>query len=48
MTADRPMASEQLRGGLEESLVVLGHGFLSHPENEALRAELRSGELSTT
>lgn len=48
MTADHPMASEQLRGGLEEALVIFGHGFLSHPENGALRAKLRSGALSTT
>lgn len=39
-------ALEQLRRGVEEAITVLGRGFLAHPENKALRARLRAGELS--
>jgi hypothetical protein len=35
-----------LRAGVETALRSLGRGFLAHPENEALRARLRSGDLS--
>ena len=38
-------AREHLRGGVEEALVALGHGFLAHPENQTLRAKLQAGEL---
>jgi hypothetical protein len=40
-------AREHLRRGVEEALVALGGGFLSHPENQTLRADLQSGALST-
>ncbi len=40
-------AREQLRGGVEASLLALGQGFLSRPENEALRSALARGELSS-
>jgi hypothetical protein len=40
-------AREHLRSGVEEALVVLGHGFLAYPENQALRAALHDGTLST-
>ncbi|MFB1484098.1 Eco57I restriction-modification methylase domain-containing protein [Corallococcus sp. RDP092CA] len=38
-------AREHLRRGVEEALVALGQGFLSHAENVALRAELQNGTL---
>jgi hypothetical protein len=38
-------AREQLRRGVEDALAALGHGFISHPDNAALRAALQSGEL---
>lgn len=38
-------AREHLRRGVEEALVALGQGFLSHPENVSLRAELQNGTL---
>lgn len=38
-------AREHLRRGVEEALVALGQGFLSHPENHALRADLQGGAL---
>jgi hypothetical protein len=41
-------AREHLRRGVEEALVALGQGFLSHPENGALRVELQSGTLPVT
>ena len=37
---------ENLRRGVAEALRSLGNGFLEHPDNEPLRAALRSGELS--
>ena len=40
-------AREHLRGGVEQALIALGQGFLSHPDNQALRAGLQSGVLST-
>ncbi len=40
-------AREDLRSGVEEALLALGNGFLSHPENPSLRASLQSGALST-
>ncbi|MCU0690474.1 MAG: N-6 DNA methylase, partial [Polyangiaceae bacterium] len=39
-------AREQLRQGVEEALLVLGNGFLRHPDNKALRAKLEDGGLS--
>lgn len=42
-------ASEQLardlRSGVEEALLTLGNGFLSHPDNGALRSALQDGSL---
>ena len=39
-------ARETLRQGVEDALVFLGQGFLSHPENKALRAALHTGVLT--
>ena len=39
-------ARDALRLGVEEALRALGQGFLSHPENSALRAALASGDLT--
>jgi hypothetical protein len=36
-----------LRGGVEDALLALGQGFLAHADNQALRAALQSGALST-
>jgi hypothetical protein len=41
-------AREHLRGGVEDALVALGQGFLTHPDNTALRAALQNGSLSIT
>lgn len=41
-------AREHLRRGVEDALVALGQGFLSHAENQALRADLQSGALPVT
>lgn len=38
-------AREHLRRGVEDALVALGQGFLSHAENAGLRAELQNGTL---
>lgn len=38
-------AREHLRRGVEDALVALGQGFLSHPDNAVLRAELQNGTL---
>ena len=38
-------AREHLRRGVEDALVALGQGFLSHAENQVLRADLQSGAL---
>lgn len=38
-------AREHLRRSVEEALVALGQGFLAHPENASLRAELQNGTL---
>lgn len=35
---------ERLRDGVEEALLTLGNGFLSHPENGGLRSQVESGE----
>jgi hypothetical protein len=35
-----------LRGGVTDALVALGGGFLSHPDNHALRQALEDGSLS--
>ena len=40
-------AREKLRDGVETSIKSLGAGFLTTKGNDALRAKLRSGELST-
>jgi hypothetical protein len=39
-------ARETLRVGVEQALLVLGQGFVSHPANTALRESLTSGALS--
>nr|BBH92021.1 hypothetical protein KTA_02200 [Thermogemmatispora argillosa] len=39
-------ALEHLREGVTTAIKELGHGFLVHPANHALRERLRSGELS--
>ena len=36
---------DRLREGVGNALIVLGNGFISHPENEALRAVLADGRL---
>ena len=38
-------ALESLRSGVEEAIIALGQGFLSHPANQALRQQLKSGKL---
>ena len=40
-------AREHLRRGVEDALLALGQGFLSHPENAALRAAFQDGSLTT-
>ena len=40
-------AMDALRDGVAEAIVALGSGFLAQPANQALRARLQSGELST-
>ncbi len=40
-------ARDKLRFGVEDALIALGQGFLAHPDNQALRAALQSGALST-
>jgi hypothetical protein len=39
-------AREKLRGGVEDALVALGRGFLTHADNQALRAALHGGQLT--
>lgn len=39
-------ARELLRHGVEEALAALGQGFLSHPENQGLRAAFASGAIT--
>jgi len=39
-------AREHLRRGVEEALLSLGQGFLTHPDNTALRSALRDGAVS--
>jgi hypothetical protein len=41
-------ARESLRDGVEAALLSLGGGFLSHPDNAALREHLASGALPLT
>jgi hypothetical protein len=41
-------ARGKLRDGVEAALAELGNGFLSHPENDALREALRANALTTT
>jgi hypothetical protein len=38
-------ARDKLRDGVEAALFSLGNGFLSHPNNQALREKLHSGAL---
>ncbi len=40
-------ALEQLREGVQKAIEALGQGFLRAPANQKLRADLRSGALST-
>lgn len=37
---------ENLRDGVSRALLCLGNGFLSHPDNAALRAELSGGTIN--
>ena len=39
------VARDKLRGGVENALALLGQGFLEHPANAALAAQLRSGQF---
>jgi hypothetical protein len=39
-------ALDQLRSGVEQAIAALGSGFLRHPANKQLIADLRSGALS--
>ena len=41
-------ARDQLRRGVEAAIEALGQGFLAHPDNQALRAALQDGSLTTT
>lgn len=41
-------ARDRLRDGVEAALLSFGNGFLAHPDNDALREKLRSGELPLT
>lgn len=43
--AEGTRAREHLRRGVEDALVALGQGFLSHAENAALRSDLQNGTL---
>lgn len=45
--AARKKTRAHLRRGVEDALIALGQGFLAHPDNQALRAALQSGSLST-
>jgi hypothetical protein len=40
-------AREHLRRGVEDALFALGQGFLAHPDNHAMRGDLRGGSLTT-
>ena len=40
-------ALEHLRQGVENAIVQLGQGFLTHPANHTLRERIRNGELPT-
>jgi hypothetical protein len=42
-----PRRASKLRFGVEDALKALGQGFLSHPDNQALRAALQCGALPT-
>lgn len=44
---DGVRARDMLRDGVADSLRALGTGFVSHPENQALRDKLQQGELKT-
>lgn len=39
-------AREHLRGGVEEAILALGQGFITHPDNAPLRQALSEGALS--
>jgi hypothetical protein len=39
-------ALQDLKGGVERALQILGEGFTSHPRNTALRDALRTGQVS--
>lgn len=38
-------ALDKLRDGVEQAIAALGTGFLKHPRNSALKADLHSGDL---
>ncbi len=44
--AEGTRVREGLRLGVEQALLVLGEGFIQHPDNQSLRHQLDSGELS--
>ena len=44
--AEGTRVREGLRVGVERALLVLGEGFIQHPDNQSLRHQLDSGELS--
>lgn len=46
--AEGLVARDRLRDGVEQALLALGNGFLSHPANAALRERLASGVLPLT
>ncbi len=39
---------EDLRDGVEQALITLGNGFLTHPANERLREHVRTGRMDAT
>jgi SAM-dependent methyltransferase len=43
--AEGVRARDHLRLGVEAAILELGQGFLSHPDNGALRADLQAGQL---
>jgi hypothetical protein len=40
------VARDRLRDGVESALLALGNGFVSHPDNAALRDRLANGQLA--
>jgi len=44
--AEGTRVRDGLRNGVEQTLLVLGEGFIQHPANQALRTQLDKGELT--